>query len=189
LSTAAQNFSFDRVNKAGAKFDWDKLNWLNSQYLHTMALPQLTDLLIPYWQEAGYQFDPASDRPWLEQITALIGPSLVRLKDAVDMSKLFFTSALEYEEEAIAHLQQPEVAEALPAILAALIASPEFTSAQAQEITKKVSKEKNLKKGLIMRTLRAALTGAMHGPDLIESWVILHQRGMDITRLQEGIKS
>lgn len=189
LSEAAQHFSFDRVNKAGAKFDWDKLNWLNSQYLHKMAVPQLTNLLIPYWQIAGYDFDPASDRPWLEQITALIGPSLVRLKDAVDMSKLFFTPTLEYEEEATAQLQQPGAADALQAILEALSSCPQLTSAQAQEITKKVSKEKNLKKGLIMRTLRAALTGAMHGPDLIESWVILHQREMDITRLQEGIKS
>jgi len=48
---AAQIFSFERVNKAGAKFDWAKLDWLNSQYLHKMPAAELTDLLIPYWQE------------------------------------------------------------------------------------------------------------------------------------------
>jgi glutamyl-tRNA synthetase len=58
LSEAAAVFTFDRVNKAGAKFDWDKLNWLNSQYLHKMPVPQLTDLLIPYWWlKGGYEFD------------------------------------------------------------------------------------------------------------------------------------
>ncbi|MGB5975728.1 MAG: glutamate--tRNA ligase, partial [Nodosilinea sp.] len=36
LDEAAKQFSFDRVNKAGAKFDWDKLDWLNSQYLHSL---------------------------------------------------------------------------------------------------------------------------------------------------------
>jgi glutamyl-tRNA synthetase len=91
LETAAKHFSFDRVNKAGAKFDWDKLNWINSQYLHKMPIPELTQLLIPYWQEAGYQFDTNTDRAWLEQLTALIGPSLTTLKDAVEMSRLFFT--------------------------------------------------------------------------------------------------
>jgi len=43
-------FSFERVNKAGAKFDWAKLDWLNSQYLHIMPVGELTDLLIPYWE-------------------------------------------------------------------------------------------------------------------------------------------
>ena len=31
LDEAAKLFSFDRVNKAGAKFDWDKLDWVNSR--------------------------------------------------------------------------------------------------------------------------------------------------------------
>lgn len=189
LSEAAAVFSCDRVNKAGAKFDWDKLNWLNSQYLHKMPVPQLTDLLIPYWQKAGYEFDIAADRTWLEQIATLISQSLVRLTDAVDMCKLFFSTTVAYEEEAIAQLQQPRVAEALQAVLEALEGHSTLISAEAQKITKKLSKEKNLNKGLIMRSLRAALTGAMHGPDLIESWVILHQRGTDRDRLQTAISN
>lgn len=189
LSEAAELFTFYRVNKAGAKFDWDKLNWLNSQYLHKMPVPQLTDLLIPYWQKAGYEFDSEADRPWLEQIAALIGPSLVRLTDAVDMCKLFFSPTVEYEEEALAQLQQPGAAQALQAVLEVLESHSTLESAEAQKITKKLSKDKNLNKGLIMRSLRAALTGAMHGPDLIESWVILHQRGTAKTRLQEAISN
>ncbi|MEG4505380.1 glutamate--tRNA ligase [Microcoleus sp. F6_B4] len=190
LSEAATVFTFDRVNKAGAKFDWDKLNWLNGQYLHKMPVPQLTDLLIPYWwQKGGYEFDSEADRPWLEQIAALIGPSLVRLTDAVDMCKVFFSTTVEYEEEALAQLQQTGAAQALQAVVEAMESHSSLTSAEAQKITKKLSKEKNLNKGLIMRSLRAALTGAMHGPDLIESWVILHQRGTAKTRLLDAISS
>ncbi|MEP6541605.1 glutamate--tRNA ligase [Microcoleus vaginatus GB1-A2] len=190
LSEAAELFTFYRVNKAGAKFDWDKLNWLNSQYLHKMPVPQLTDLLIPYWwQKGGYEFDSEADRSWLEQIAALIGPSLVRLTDAVDMCKLFFSTTVEYEEEALAQLQQPGAAQALQAVVEAMESHSSLTSAEAQKITKKLSKEKNLNKGLIMRSLRAALTGAMHGPDLIESWVILHQRGTAKTRLLDAISN
>ncbi len=36
-----------------------------------------------------------------------------------------------------------------------------------------------------MRSLRAALTGDVHGPDLIASWILLHQEGRDRVRLQE----
>jgi glutamyl-tRNA synthetase len=92
LKEAAGQFSFERVNKAGAKFDWDKLDWLNSQYLHNLPVAQLTDLLIPYWESAGYEFNPVGDRSWLEQMASLIGPSLTRLPDAVEMSRLFLSS-------------------------------------------------------------------------------------------------
>jgi glutamyl-tRNA synthetase len=89
LSEAAQEFSLDRVNKAGAKFDWAKLDWLNSQYLHQMPADKLVELLIPYWQQAGYQVNLESDRPWLESLTALVGPSLTRLADVVKETKIF----------------------------------------------------------------------------------------------------
>ena len=188
LSDAAKVFNFERVNKAGAKFDWDKLNWINSQYLHKTPVSDLTDSLIPYWQNAGYDFDAVNDRPWLEQITTLIAPSLVRLQDGVEMCKLFFVENLEYEEQVITLFQQQGPCDAITAVLKELKSHQTLTSQQAQEITKKVGKIKGLNKGLVMRSLRGALTGAMHGPDLVESWVILHQRGLDIARLENALK-
>lgn len=187
LVETAQLFSFERVNKAGAKFDWAKLDWLNSQYLHNMPMEQLTDLLIPYWESAGYEFDPVGDRSWLEQIASLIGPSLVRLKDAVEMSRLFFTKLVDYNEEATAQLKQEGSATALQGILTALD-NTDLTESSAQDIIKQVIKEKNVKKGLVMRSLRAGLTGDMHGPDLIQSWLILHQRNLDKLRLQQALE-
>jgi glutamyl-tRNA synthetase len=187
LAEAAQMFSFERVNKAGAKFDWAKLDWLNSQYLHKMPAAQLTDLLIPYWQGARYEFDPVGDRAWLEQVASLIGPSLTRLQDAVEMSQLFFTQSVEYSEEAATQLKQEGATTALQGILTALDNAAELTEASTQDTIKQVIKEKNLKKGLVMRSLRAALTGDMHGPDLIQSWLILHQRNLDKPRLQQAL--
>ncbi|NES23491.1 MAG: glutamate--tRNA ligase, partial [Symploca sp. SIO3E6] len=55
------------------------------------------------------------------------------------------------------------------------------------QIIKKVTKEQKVKKGLVMRSLRAALTGDVHGPDLMTSWVILHQLGRDTIRLQQAL--
>lgn len=186
LAEAATQFGFDRVNKAGAKFDWAKLDWLNSQYLHEMPVDQLTDLLIPYWQEAGYGFDPQGDRLWLEQITTLIGPSLTRLPDAVPISHFFFSPTLEFDPEARAQLQQPGIAAALQGILASLDPAQPLTEAEARAKVDQIVKAQQLKKGLVMRSLRAALMGEMHGPDLIQSWVILHQRGYDALRLQQA---
>ncbi len=188
LETAAQEFGFERVNKAGAKFDWDKLNWLNSQYLHEMPAGKLTDLLIPYWQAADFEAD-WNDRAWLERLTAMIGASLARLDEAVPMSEYLFTPTVNFTEEAIAQLRQDGSATAVEAVSAAIANYAPLTEATIQDLLKQVVKEQNLKKGLVMRTLRAALTGAMHGPDLVQSWLLLHQRGLDQSRLQQALKA
>lgn len=35
-----------------------------------------------------------------------------------------------------------------------------------------------------MRSLRVGLTGELHGPDLLQTWSLLHQKGVDKNRLQ-----
>jgi glutamyl-tRNA synthetase len=187
LETAAQEFTFERVNKAGAKFDWAKLDWLNSQYLHNMPTDKLTDLLIPYWEAAGYQFDKGRERPWLEELVTLISQSLTRLVDAVAMSQLFFTDTVEFSEEASQQLKQEGSTAAVQAILTALENQPQLSEAIAQDIIKQVVKEQKVKKGLVMRSLRAALTGDVHGPDLIQSWLLLNQINLDKLRLTRAI--
>ncbi|MEH2319541.1 glutamate--tRNA ligase [Nostoc sp.] len=196
LDTAAKEFGFERVNKAGAKFDWDKLDWLNSQYIHNTPVDKLTDLLIPYWQAAGYKFDGGRvdaerllvrDRPWLEQLVTLISQSLTRLVDAVAQSQLFFSDTVEFTEEASTQLKLEGSAAVLEGIVTALENQLQLSEAVAQEIIKQVVKEQKVKKGLVMRSLRAALTGDVHGPDLIQSWLLLNQIGLDKSRLSRAL--
>lgn len=187
LAEAAKEFSFERVNKAGAKFDWDKLDWINSQYIHNMPVDQLTDLLMPFWEEAGYTLTGGRERPWLEQLVSLIAASLTRLVDAVPMTKMFFTEAVEFSEEGSQQLQQEGVKAVLQGIITALENESELSADTAQNIIKQVVKEQKVKKGLVMRSLRAALTGDVHGPDLIQSWLLLNQIGLDKSRLNQAV--
>jgi glutamyl-tRNA synthetase len=187
LDVAAGMFDFDRVNKAGGKFDWDKLNWINSQYLHAMPAEELLPELIPYWQAAGFQLDPATDRSWLLQLTSLIGASLERLDGCVEISRTFFTTTATLNEEAAAKVSQPGAKEVLTSLLTALKATPELSEIEAQELIKQVTKEQGVKKGLVMQSLRAALTGEVHGPDLIQSWLLLHQHQLAVPRIEQAL--
>ncbi len=51
-----------------------------------------------------------------------------------------------------------------------------------------VTKNLKVKKGFVMKSLRAGLMGDLQGPDLIQSWVLLHQKGWDQNRLQAALK-
>ena len=213
LDEAAKEFDLDRVNKAGAKFDWDKLDWINSKYLHEMPADKLVDLLIPYWQQAGYPVDKM-ERSWLESLTALTAPSLTRLSDVIDRSllleslgaataeilkdtiketnldkeiKVFFADSVEISPEAQEFLQQEGVFNVIQEIVEAIASSDKLDEANAKTIIKQVTKSQKVKKGLVMRSVRAGLTGELHGPDLIPSWLLLHQKGLDKIRLQASL--
>ena len=187
LAEAGQKFNIERVNKAGAKFDWDKLDWISSQYLHSLPVEQLTDKLIPIWQKAGYVLDPESDRSWLEQLAALIGPSLTRLTDAVEMSKLFFLATVELDEGAKIQMEKEDSVQSINSILEIIDTDTPLLVSDAQRTIKKVAQKVNVKKGVVMRSLRASLTGTIQGPDLIQSWLLLHQKGFDILRFKKSI--
>ncbi len=188
LKEASQTFSLERVNKAGAKFDWDKLDWINSQYLHKMEINELLSLLIPFWKKAGISVDLEKDKIWLESLTTMIAPSLTRLTDCVKESRLIFGETATYNEEALKQLKQEGVKEVLSSILEGLKGKTHLTHDDAQALINEVTKAQNVKKGVVMRSLRAGLMGELKGPDLTQSWLLLHEKGWDQSRLENALK-
>jgi glutamyl-tRNA synthetase len=186
LQEASQIFSFDRVNKAGAKFDWDKLNWINSQYLHSLPTEDVCDRLIPFLKEAGYDLETV-DRQWLLDLTKLIAPSLVVLTDAPKISKFFFTEFEDYTDDAKATLEGEAIAGILTALIEALKETSELDADIAGEMIKTVTKSQGVKKGMVMKSLRAALTGDLHGPEILPSFILLHRKGLALSRLQRAL--
>jgi glutamyl-tRNA synthetase len=84
-------------------------------------------------------------------------------------------------------LKQEGVTGIIQEVIDAVASSSPLTEENAQEIIKQVTKTQKVKKGLIMRSLRASLTGELHGPDLIQSWLLLNDKGLDKIRLQQAM--
>ena len=52
------------------------------------------------------------------------------------------------------------------------------------ETLKSAAKTAGVKKGILMKSLRAALLGRLQGPDLLTTWSLLAQIGQDLPRLR-----
>jgi len=198
LAEAATVFDFDRVNRAGARFDWEKLNWLNAQVLHGLSPSQLLERLQPLWAARGWLAgEPAEEatserRQWLEELCALLGPSLTLLADGVSQAAPFFERPLP-ETEALEVLGQSPSRACLAALRQALEAhqpphpgSP-LSGEAAQSLLQASAAEAGVKKGVMMKSLRAALLGSLRGPDLLTSWHLLHQTGEDRRRIAAAL--
>ena len=53
-----------------------------------------------------------------------------------------------------------------------------------KEIIEDISLKYKIKKGILMKSLRIAFFGCLSGPDLIESWLLLSEKGEDLSRIQ-----
>ena len=183
LQQAAEVFGFDRVNKAGARFDWDKLNWLNGQVLHALPSEQLLQDLTPHWQEVGWRLP--DDSSWGLKLCDLLGPSLTLLKDGVEQAAPFFVRP-ELEQDGRQQLDVDGARAAIATLADALDTDPwdGNDTDRAQQLLGDAAKAAGVKKGVIMKSLRAALLGRLQGPDLITTWALLARIGEDRPRLR-----
>ena len=183
LSEISKVFNLSDVNKAGAKFNWEKLNWINSQYIKKMELTQLCKFIKKYWNEMGWE-SPSTE--WDLKLTNLIQDSMILLKDAIDQSKPFFIlSQMKKEGEEFLESKK-EVKESLRYILFYLKEAniTKVNKDNAREIINKITVNHSIKKGILMKSLRVAFFGCLSGPDLIQSWELFSENKIDIPLIE-----
>ncbi len=69
-------FSFERVQHAGARFDWEKLNWVNGEWIRAMADTELAHRLQP--------FLPNLDEATIMRAVPALKTRMTKLAQAVD---------------------------------------------------------------------------------------------------------
>ena len=115
----------------------------------------------------------------------LLGPSLTLLKDGVDQARPFFECPV-LEEDGLRQLEADGARAAVAQLLQILKADPwdGSDSDRAKQLLGDAAKGAGVKKGIVMKSLRAALLGRLQGPDLITTWSLLARIGEDLPRLQ-----
>jgi glutamyl-tRNA synthetase len=183
LSEISKVFNLSDVNKAGAKFNWEKLNWINSQYIKKMELTHLSKFIKKYWNEMGWE-SPSTE--WDLKLTNLIKDSMILLKDAIDQSKPFFILSQMKKEGEEFLKNKKEAKESLKYILFYLKEGKitKVNKDKAREIINKITVTHSIKKGVLMKSLRVAFFGCLSGPDLIESWELFSENKIDIPLIE-----
>lgn len=85
-----EQFSLERVSKAPAVFDTDKLAWMNNQYVKEADTERLTDLAVPHFQEAGKLPESldTEQREWVKKLVALYQEQMHYAAEIVELTDL-----------------------------------------------------------------------------------------------------
>ena len=182
ISEISEIFNLSDVNKAGAKFNWEKLNWINSQYIKKMDTIKLSKILKKYWDKENWNYPSAE---WALKLTLLLKDSMILLKDGIDQSKPFFLIT-PIKKEGQDFLDKKENKDSLRYVLDYLRENNinKIDKEKAKEIINKISTKHSIKKGILMKSLRVAFFGCLSGPDLIQSWELFSEKRNDISRIE-----
>ena len=97
LDELIEAFDVKRISKSGAIFDMNKLKWINSQYIKKLDTKQLTELCLPFLQEA---YDLSDKREaWIEKLVEVHRDHISCGEEIVEQVKLFFEDEIHLEDK------------------------------------------------------------------------------------------
>ncbi|MDF2874696.1 MAG: gltX [Sporomusa sp.] len=165
-----EQFSMERVAKNPAVFDVDKLNYINAHYIKQADPALITELALPHLQESGYikeQLTPEK-KEWLVKVVAELQGYISYAAQITDHIDVFINDDFDFEsEEAHEIMKDTDVPQVIEVFKARLAALDPVEPAAVQAILKGITKELKLGGKKVYMPVRIAITGKMHGPELI----------------------
>lgn len=174
-------FSLERINKAGAKFDIQKAQWFNQQYLKATSNEILADQLI---RESGQSIS----RDNAVKIVSIMKERVTFPREIWEQGKFFFTAPMGYDEAVISKKWNDEAVTVITAYKNALTKEPAIDSTSAKKVLESAAASVNIGVGKIMQALRVAVTGNGSGPDLMMTMEILGKEEL-IKRLEHALNT
>jgi glutamyl-tRNA synthetase len=158
LNELIESFSIDGINKSGAKFDPEKLLWLNSQHIQSMGNEKLSGMVS---KEMNVPIEKAS------KIAVMIKPRLEKLYGLKE-SFNYLLNRPEFDEKAVSKLNNQETKKSLEVVLSFFENNKAMVPVKIKEELFVKLSENNIKPGKTMPAIRVALVGKLEGPDLFE---------------------
>ena len=163
-------FSMQGIQKAGARFDIEKLRWFNQQYLQGLSDESLAQKCIA--------FSPELQSQTAERIGAALSLAKERLvvpQDLYNEHRYFFESPSEYEQKAASKQWKEDSSN----LLTEFLTHGEKTSYTEEELEaclKAFSEASEIGVGKVMAPLRLALVGSLKGPSV---YALMHFLGKE----------
>ena len=171
LNEAKDIFKISNVNKTGAAFSIDKLNWVNSEYIKGMKKDELSDLVEDFLKTKDF-LPPGVERSYLEKVASLFQGRIFKLSDLVDWARFCFYDDFSYSEDTKSILER-DLSKEVKALLERLKAIVDFNTESIEKEFRATIEELGLKMKDLVHPTRIALTGKRVGPGLFETMEVL----------------
>lgn len=155
-------FTIERVNSAGAVFNIDKLNWMNSEYIKNYDLDKLTELVIPYLNKGGID---TRDLAKTKRVVFAIRNYIKKLDESPAQAQVYYKEIV-LNDAGKEILSSDTSKQVIKSLIVKTEAVTEITAENFKPILNEVQIETGLKGKNLYMPIRLALSGEEHGPEL-----------------------
>ena len=184
-----KHFTIERVGKAGAVLNLEKLIWMNGVYVRESSPTQLAGALLDFWR----RFPPPEipelpDVSYVLRIVPLIHERMKTLADAAPLIPFFFKEDVGYDPAELVQngMDVEGTRMALKASLASLSGLSPFHTESIEGALRSLAQELNVKTGQLFGSLRVATTGLLVAPPLFQTMEVLGKE-RTLTSIQAAI--
>lgn len=173
-------FSLDHVQKSGARFDEQRLQWMNGAHIRQLALDELYRRSENYWPEEATTYSDEYKR----QVLGLVQERLKYLAELPELTRFFFADLPVNPALISSHKQLKKLDKA--ALLQLLIASRDVLATSDFSVPDMTDKLNGLlatsgqKPAVLFSLIRIATTQSPASPGLADTLAVLgRQRSLD----------
>jgi glutamyl-tRNA synthetase len=170
----AERFSLERVSKNPARFDHQKLRWMNGRYMRALPLDDLTERLETFTGRSG-----------LRDAVEISQEKMQTLADFEPLAGFIFDGPAD-DPKAREKWLGEEGRAALADVYAALEPLEEFTRENVQEALEGVVAARGAKPKQVFQPIRVALAGTAISPGIFETLTVLG-RDESLARIENAL--
>ncbi len=185
LKELAESFGVEGISKSPAVFDYDKLTWLNGEYIKAMDNDTFTSYSMPYYKEIFGDKDINTDL-----LAEILRPRIDKFKNIPQLIH-FFKDLAEYDKELFINKKSKANLDNAPLMLKSAIEKlsevNEWTVTNIHDVLIALATELEVKNGTLLWPVRIAAAGVTVTPGGAMEILALLGKDEAISRLNKGL--
>jgi glutamyl-tRNA synthetase len=193
MNELIQKFSLERVGRAGAVFNVEKLGWLEKQYIKSRPSDRIVSSVKPLLVEelrkrpAEMPEERITSDAYLAKVVELMRERVNFEHEFVTFSDYFFFEPETYEAEAILKRWSPDTPALLTGFAEVIGASEDFSAEAIEAALKEFVAPRGLKPATLIHPLRIVTSGVSFGPSLYHMLEVLGKETV-LRRIARGVE-
>ena len=187
LADVIERFDLPQILRHNAKFDMEKLLWLQGEYCRELAPDRFYELGVHAFAKAGVdtnQFETSYVKAALDTCRGKIRT----FSELPAYAGFYFTDEIFYDAEAARKSFVPENKPLLEKLHVAFAALNTFDAATLETALKETAKQLGVKAGALIHPTRLAVTGHPHGPSLYHLLEVLGKKRA-LARIERALQN
>ena len=172
LQELVEQFSVERISKAGAKFDFEKAKWFNQEWIKRSTNEELLPKVNAVLTQHGLATDNHST-DFINSVLDLVKERLTYVEDFWEQASFFFQKPENHDVEAVKPKWNTDKAAFFNQAIDLFTSQATWEASTLETVFKNKIADSGMKIGELMMPFRIMLVGGKFGPDVFKIAALL----------------